>query len=232
MGTLTTNYKFQKPTPGGDTSTWGNDFTGGDDPAVDDSPGLNGNWSKLDIVLDDIATRLTAAEADVDTLEGIAYLPVGSLHLSTSGTNPATTLGYGTWVAYAAGRALVGVGNNGEFNWTAGAQRGAETHTLTAAQMPHHSHWVDPPSTQSTGAGSHNHAVNDMSSNNTNFPRGTSSSSSLVAGSTSALRSTTSVGDHSHWVDIPGFSSGTAGSDGAHNNIQPSIAVYVWQRTA
>lgn len=36
-------------------------------------------------------------------------LPVGSIHVSVDSTNPATTLGYGTWAAFGTGRVLVGV---------------------------------------------------------------------------------------------------------------------------
>ena len=38
-----------------------------------------------------------------------AQLPVGSVYISVTPTNPASTLGYGTWVAFAAGRVLIGV---------------------------------------------------------------------------------------------------------------------------
>jgi hypothetical protein len=37
-----------------------------------------------------------------------AVYPVGSLYLSTNSTNPATSLGFGTWVAFGAGRVPVG----------------------------------------------------------------------------------------------------------------------------
>jgi len=37
-----------------------------------------------------------------------AAYPVGSIYLSTNGTNPATTLGFGTWSAFGAGRVPVG----------------------------------------------------------------------------------------------------------------------------
>lgn len=36
-------------------------------------------------------------------------LPVGAIYASVDATNPATTLGYGTWQAFAAGRTLVGL---------------------------------------------------------------------------------------------------------------------------
>ena len=35
--------------------------------------------------------------------------PIGSLYISTLSTNPATILGTGTWVAFGAGRVLVGI---------------------------------------------------------------------------------------------------------------------------
>lgn len=35
--------------------------------------------------------------------------PIGSIYISVSSTNPATTLGYGTWTAFATGRVLVGL---------------------------------------------------------------------------------------------------------------------------
>lgn len=36
-------------------------------------------------------------------------LPVGAIFVSIDPTNPATTLGYGTWAAFGTGRVLVGV---------------------------------------------------------------------------------------------------------------------------
>lgn len=38
-----------------------------------------------------------------------ALWPVGSVYVSTSATNPASTLGFGTWTAFGAGRVLVGL---------------------------------------------------------------------------------------------------------------------------
>jgi hypothetical protein len=44
-------------------------------------------------------------------------LPVGTIFISVSSTNPATSLGYGTWVAFGAGRVLVGLdGSNTAFD--------------------------------------------------------------------------------------------------------------------
>lgn len=51
--------------------------------------------------------------------------------------------GYGTWARYAEGRALVGFSTKSEHPEsykTMGAEFGSNTHTLTIAEMPSHSH--------------------------------------------------------------------------------------------
>ena len=67
--------------------------------------------------------------------------PVGSVYINYSNnTNPGTLLGFGTWVATAVGRAIVGIdAGQAEFD-TAGETGGAKTHTLTATEMPAHNH--------------------------------------------------------------------------------------------
>jgi hypothetical protein len=67
--------------------------------------------------------------------------PVGVIYSSTVSTNPNTLFGFGTWEAYGEGRVLVGKAGSGTFD-TAGAIGGAETHTLTTAQIPAHLHTV------------------------------------------------------------------------------------------
>jgi hypothetical protein len=124
----------------------------------------------------------------------VAY-PVGSLYLSVSDTSPATTFGFGTWVAFAQGQALIGAGTFTDSNseartFAAGGQAGEYSHTLTEAEMPSHIH--------PGGVGAYDGSQNTGGS----APHGVTSST------------------------------GSTGGDGAHNNIQPSIAVYIWQRTA
>lgn len=76
----------------------------------------------------------------VQRLIGEMTHPIGSLYFNaTDDTNPGTLLGFGTWEAFGAGRVLVGKNTSGTFA-TAGATGGAETHTLTEAQMPSHTH--------------------------------------------------------------------------------------------
>lgn len=50
-----------------------------------------------------------------------ALHPVGSIYTSTSSTNPGTSFGFGTWVAYGAGRVLIGNGGG----YSAGATGGS-----------------------------------------------------------------------------------------------------------
>jgi hypothetical protein len=66
-----------------------------------------------------------------------ARLPVGSIYINASAsTNPATLLGYGTWVAFGSGRVLVGHDSgDADFN-TAEKVGGAKTHTLTINELP------------------------------------------------------------------------------------------------
>ncbi len=67
-----------------------------------------------------------------------AIYPVGSLYSSTLATNPAAALG-GTWAAFGEGKVMVGIASSGTFA-TAGATGGAETHALSLAEMPVHTH--------------------------------------------------------------------------------------------
>ena len=85
---------------------------------------------------------------------------------------------------------------------TAGATGGAETHTLTIPEMPSHTH----PGIYA--ADTKNITLNGGGSqyNLTFGSSGTNGTNGIVTGS--------------------------SGSGGAHNNLQPYIVVYIWQRTA
>lgn len=110
--------------------------------------------SALSLIADYIKTRVetltnktlstgSVIDANVTVVEVLKKVyPVGSLYINASvATNPGTLLGFGTWEAYGQGRVMVGKNTSGTFQ-TAGATGGAETHTLTEAQMPTHSHNV------------------------------------------------------------------------------------------
>lgn len=66
--------------------------------------------------------------------------PVGSVYISVSPTNPGTSMGFGTWVAFATGRTLVGIDTGQTEFDTVEETGGAKTHTLTIPEMPSHTH--------------------------------------------------------------------------------------------
>lgn len=75
-----------------------------------------------------------------DVLVTPVAFPVGAVFISAVPTNPAILLGYGTWVAFAAGRVLVGLDVTDPSFDTLEKLGGAKTVTLTTAQMPAHTH--------------------------------------------------------------------------------------------
>jgi len=88
--------------------------------------------------------------------------PVGAIFISTVSTNPGTTLGYGTWVAFGEGRVLVGIdATQTEFD-TGGETGGSKTHTLTTAEIPSHRHQLDDTSTHNVASGTGSEAENNV----------------------------------------------------------------------
>ena len=137
--------------------------------------------------------------------------PVGSIYTNASdSTNPATLLGFGTWEAFASGRVLVGKASSGTFA-TAGATMGAETHTLSSGEMPTHSH-------EMYGT------KNFVEYSSTPYP-----STSLVLNEGAVVKVYWNSGGATNFKT---WKTGNTGDGGSHNNIQPSIVVYMWKRTA
>jgi hypothetical protein len=129
--------------------------------------------------------------------------PVGSIYINASdGTNPGTLLGFGTWVAFGAGRVPVGIdAGQTEFD-TAGETGGSKTHTLSTAELPSHYHL------QGYGA--------DQA------PR---------YGTTTGLSSVRIDNDGDNYNSTSAAHTSSTGSGSAHNNLQPYIVVYMWKRT-
>jgi microcystin-dependent protein len=67
-----------------------------------------------------------------------AIYPVGSIYLETTGVNPGTTFGFGTWAAFGVGRVIISAGGG----YTSGTTGGAATHTLITAEIPGHTHTI------------------------------------------------------------------------------------------
>lgn len=157
-----------------------------------------------------------------------ALYPVGKVYVSITSTNPATLFGFGTWEAFGAGRVMVCL-NSGDTDFdTLGETGGEKTHVLTESEITAHSHKVNPPQTTSSGqSATHTHTyytksgTGNTASNNVPNWKGTTT---INMGNASA--------GHTHTFDIAEFNSGNVGSGTAHNNMQPSIAVYLFKRTA
>lgn len=111
-------------------------------------------------------------------------------------------------------------GLNGD---TLAATGGAETHTLTTAQLASHAHSVDPPSTTTSSNGSHTHDVTEkvaIGYDGSFFPIW--ANGDTESGSNYTVE-TDSAGSHTHTLNISAFNSASAGSGSAHNNVQPTI---------
>lgn len=146
---------------------------------------------------------------------------VGSLYLTTTFENPGTRLGFGTWEAYGSGRALIGVGaytdSNGDgLTVVAGTTYGTYSAELTSANLPPHRH-MSVINTVASGSGAPAPTADrpvavewDDSGNNDQY----------ILKARQVPRP----------ADI-GPTSSTGGTD-RHPNVQPSIGVYVWRRSA
>lgn len=142
-----------------------------------------------------------------------SLLPVGSIVVLGVSTNPATLYGFGTWTAIT-GRVLVGKAASGTFG-TLDATGGAETHTLSAAEMPSHTHWDS----------GHTHTINAYTTNNEAGGYGLAGNSGFL--NRVMVNQSGGQGSNTGWASLS-----YAGSSGAHNNLQPYIVKYMWQRTA
>lgn len=76
-------------------------------------------------------------KSKVDLLDWV--YPVGSIYMSVNSTDPGTLFG-GTWVAWSVGRVPVGINPSDTDFATSQKTGGAKTVTLTAKQIPSHTH--------------------------------------------------------------------------------------------
>lgn len=114
----------------------------------------------------DNSTKL-ATTAYVDTaisnVDLASIYPVGSIYMNaTSSTNPATLIGFGTWVAFGAGRVPVGIDSSDTDFDTAEETGGAKTHTLTVDEIPAHTHSVPNSGSQNNSFDSGTTVGNDV----------------------------------------------------------------------
>jgi hypothetical protein len=139
---------------------------------------------------------------------GSLFYPIGSIYSATVATNPGTLLGFGTWVAFSAGRVMIGNGGGFSAGATGGSADAAlpsHTHTFTGTALPTHQHTINYGTAQfggGTGPG-----LQQM-------PRPDQQSTNLVSAGT------------------PSGTNSTEGVSATNANLQPYIVVYMWERTA
>lgn len=193
------NYTNWAPTKTGvgASGTWGINISGN---ATNDGNG------------DNIASTYLKKATVIDVI-----YPVGSIYMSMSATNPHDLFGVGTWERISQGRMLLGADDS---TYEAGATGGEATHTLTAAEMPAHSHGI-------SNSGDHTHFVYGSDDRNGAGYAG----DGIDTGGNSHFRdrnnryTTSSAGAHTHTIN-------NAGGGAAHNNMPPYLVCYIWQRTA
>lgn len=190
----------------------------------------------------DISNLQTQSNNMVQTVISALY-PVGSLYMSSNSTMPSAMTTGRTWVAYAEGRAIVGVGTADGVAYSGGTTRGSNEVELSTSQLPTHNHGNGSLAVSgNTGSGgSWNFDVRRSFSDERTIFSGSSTSDSDSNSDANALEVTGSSRDrqtishpghnHSFSANVSGSTS-NAGSGSAHTNIQPSIGVYVWRRTA
>jgi microcystin-dependent protein len=120
-------------------------------------------------------------------------------------------------------RVPVGLNSSGTFN-ALGNTGGAETHTITVAQLPSHTHSVDPPSAATSSNGSHNHDYRDYY-HNTGYSDNANDRTVALNTTTYSTRTTESDGAHTHTLDIGAFNSSSTGSGTAIPIVQPYIVL-------
>lgn len=131
--------------------------------------------------------------------------PVGSIYMSVNSTSPATLFG-GTWQQIE-DTFLLAAGNT----YTAGDTGGEATHKLIESELPKISGYIS-------------HRGVGTSSNFVTSSSGHFSHEQLTGTATSAGPGTANVKAYRFTYEF--------GGNGAHENMPPYLAVYVWQRTA
>lgn len=172
--------------------------------------------------------------------------PVGSILMSTSNANPATYMGFGTWVQWGSGRVPVGVDSaQSEFN---SAEKTGGTKTVNLS----HSHTVN---SHNHSSPAHRHSLAEgwakigrcnnymegiayktgSGAGSTTYDRAQTNGGGIAGGSFAATDTTALGGNTSNASPgntgnaSPGTSSGLSGNQTV---LQPYVTCYMWKRTA
>jgi hypothetical protein len=155
-----------------------------------------------------------------------AVYPVGSIYInSSSSSNPATLLGFGTWEAFGAGRMMVGLNASDALFDTA-----EETGGSKDAIVVSHTHGATLTGTSGSG-GSHYHTYQTGYNTNVSSQGSNGNFGGGTPDDTSFIYNTNTVDAHTHSLSVTGTTDST-GSSGTNANLPPYIVVRMWKRTA
>ncbi len=169
--------------------------------------GVNNVQAAIDGTCTKFSSQLTNLKNEVKTETLNEMYPIGSIYISTSISTTSElekTLVVGTWETYASGKTLVGVGTGTDSNSVSKTFKANET----GGEYKHKLTISEMPS--------HNHkpqlddvgfATYGSNGGNSNWEYG---GNNLLFGGTNVT--------------------GNTGGDGAHNNIQPYVTVYMYKR--
>ena len=177
----------------------------------------------------DAASREAIAALNTwkDALFNVLY-PVGAVYLTFSSTFDPNSAFSGTWERCAQGRTLVGVDPSNSLFDAADKLYGSPN-----AIVPEHTHSVGSNSVSTTSSnGAHTHTWSIKYSEDNSGTRGQDlfgpSRTKTVKYSTSSNGAHThTVPAHTHTMQNPGNSESVI-----NKNYQPSVAVFMWKRTA
>lgn len=182
------------------------------------SPALTGTPTAPTAIFGTNTTQIATTAFATAALQSV--YPVGSIYINASNSsNPSSLIGFGTWVAFGAGRVLVGFDSSNSLFDTAEETGGSadaivvsHTHTGTSSSAGDHAHTLTSYYKIDTG---HWH------DNASTF----ASNPSAYQGS-NTFTGTNTTGAHTHT-----FTTNSTGSSGTNANYQPYITVYMWKRT-
>lgn len=189
-------------------------------PTFTGTPSLPTGTTGVTQSTSDDSTKLATTAFVQDIADAIknALYPVGSIYTNSSvSTNPGTLLGFGTWVAFGAGRVMVGFNASNSLFDTA-----EETGGSADAIVVSHSHTAT--STVTDPGHDHSTALYYR-------PHSASGSAQSYAQNTTGFGSQISTNSNTTGVTVA-TSISTTGSSATNANYQPYITVYMWKRTA
>jgi hypothetical protein len=171
------------------------------------SPALLGNPTAPTQDISNNSTRV-ATTAFVKAALALLY-PVGSIYTSVIGTNPATLFGFGTWVAFATGKTVIGI-DTSDTSFDVVKETGGSKNAIVVS----HTHDVTDPG--------HTHTAPLFRSNGS------------IDGSNKfgAFTDNDARGSSTTDAAFTGISITSTGSSGTNANLPPYIVVYMWERTA